>query len=73
MPWLLVDLLLLLLAVVALVVVGLRLWRGVKALGREVTVAGRLVGAASEALTVQQQGVPGSTGPGAPGRAQRLP
>ena len=54
MPWLLVDLVLVLLALVALGVCGLRLWRGVKALGREVAQAGTAVGDATEQLAALQ-------------------
>ena len=54
MPWLLVDLALVLLALVALAVCALRVWRSVKALGREVTSAGTAVGDATEKLAVLQ-------------------
>ena len=50
MPWLLVDLALVLLGLVLLAVFGLRLWTGVKALSREVGAAGEAVGAAGEEL-----------------------
>ena len=57
MPWLLVDLLLVLLGLGVLVVVSLRVWRGVKELGRTVATAGDRVGAATDALD-RAQSVP---------------
>jgi hypothetical protein len=61
-PWLLVDLLLVLVALALLVLCGLQLWWGVKRLGREVSAAGEKVAAASDALAqVQAQDpVPGA-------------
>ena len=77
MPWLLVDLLLVLLGLGALAVVSLRVWRGVKELGRTVSDAGTALGDATDALDRVQQlprpdPAPGSTAatvtaPGTPG------
>ena len=64
MPWLLVDLLLVLLGLVALAVVALRVWRGVKQLGRTVGTAGERVGAATDALAGVQQLPRPDPGPG---------
>lgn len=80
MPWLLVDLLLVLLGLGALAVVSLRAWRGMKELGRAVSEAGTAVGDATDALARVQQAprpdpapgstaatvvAPGTAGPGA--------
>ena len=65
MPWLLVDLLLVLLALTALVVVALPLWRSVKQLGRSVESAGDAVGAAGDRLARAQQSPRLEQGPGA--------
>ena len=77
MPWLLLDLALVLLGLVALVVVGLRLWRGVKALTREVATAGQVVGAAGEDLSrLQQRGAHAGPAPlptSVSARRRRLP
>lgn len=54
MPWLLIDLLLGVLALVALAFVVLGLWRKVKALSREVSRAGEAIGSATESLAQLQ-------------------
>jgi hypothetical protein len=63
-PWIAVDLLLVLVALVLLAACGLRLWSGVKRLGREVGAAGTAVGAATDALAAVSAPPP-ATGPGA--------
>ncbi len=54
MRWILLDVVLALLALGALVLVGLSLWRRVTALGRQVTLAGETLGAAAANLEVQR-------------------
>ena len=59
--WILIDLVLVLGALAVLTVVGLGLWRRVKALSRTVAQAGETVGAATERLAaVQDEGQAGS-------------
>ena len=57
MRWILLDVVLALLALSLLVVVGLSLWRRVKALGREVSRAGELVAQATAQLEQVQPGI----------------
>ena len=54
MPWLVIDILLGLLALVGLGLVVLGLWRKVKELGREVARAGDAIGRATEELAELQ-------------------
>jgi len=53
-PWLLVDLLLGVLALLVLALVVLGLWRKVKALSREVSRAGEAIGSATDSLAQLQ-------------------
>jgi hypothetical protein len=57
-PWVIVDVLLGLLALVALGFVVLGLWRKVKDLGREVARAGDAIGKATDELAELQASVP---------------
>ena len=57
MRWILVDVVLALVALGLLVVVGLSLWRRVKALRREVSRAGELVAQATTRLEQVQSGI----------------
>ncbi len=50
MPWILLDVVLAVIALVVLLLVGLSLWRAVKGLGREVTAAGTAIGAKTDEL-----------------------
>ena len=54
MPWLLIDLLLGVLALVVLALVVLGLWRKVKALSQEVSRAGEAIGSATDSLAQLQ-------------------
>ena len=67
MRWILVDVVLALLALGLLVLVGLSLWRRVKALGREVSRAGELVSRATAQLEQVQAEAP-RPAPGSPPR-----
>ena len=58
MRWILLDAAVAVLALVLLVLVGLSLWRRVRALGRELARAGELVGGATAALEQLRQEPP---------------
>lgn len=62
MPWILVDLVLVLLALALLAACGLRLWSGVTRLGREVGAAGAAVGAATDGLAAVSSPPPSRVG-----------
>ena len=61
MPWLLLDLFLVLVALVVLGLLGLRLWRQVKALSRAVGTAGETIAPLTAALTRAQAAAPHRT------------
>ena len=73
MPWLAVDVVLVLAALVLLAVVGLRLWRSVKALGSRVSEAGERLGAALDDLERVQAGGPQHAGDAVPNVAGARP
>ncbi len=58
MPWLLLDLLLALLALMVLALLGLRLWRQVKALSHAVGAAGQRIAPLTAALSRAQAAAP---------------
>ncbi len=65
MPWILIDLLLVLIALASLGLLGFRLFRQVKALSRTVTTAGETVARATDQLAVAQSSGPlAAAGPG---------
>lgn len=61
MPFVLLDVAIALLALVVLALVGLLLWRRVRALSRQVGAAGAQVGAATELLADLQAARPAQT------------
>lgn len=63
MPWLVLDAALAVVALVALGLTGLSVWRAVKALGREVARAGTEVGDATASFARAQTGAPTSAAP----------
>jgi hypothetical protein len=56
-PWLAVDVVLVLAALALLALAGLRLWRSVKALGHRVSEAGERLGTALDDLELAQSGL----------------
>jgi hypothetical protein len=57
-PWVLVDVALVLVALVVLLMVVLSVWRAVKGLSREVTAAGTTIGAKTDELARLQSEAP---------------
>ncbi len=63
MPWIVVDLLMVVVALVCLLLTGLTLWRSVKGLTKDVAAAGTTVGEVTAQLAQVQPPAPRTSGP----------